>query len=134
MRRFIPVVMFVVFLACMVPAIAQTPGNGDLVLRPIAAAQGTGVSNAALINRAEVQLLRVDIAPGGVRVVHSHDDTQFHLFVPITGHMQFQVESDAPADLAPWQPIFLKGGTRHGFTNPGTSTVTVMEIFMKKQP
>jgi hypothetical protein len=34
------------------PAVAQTPGTaGPLVLNPIAATSGTGVSNAALINR-----------------------------------------------------------------------------------
>ncbi len=115
--------------------VAQTPGTaGPLVLNPIAAASGTGVSNAALINRDEIRVLRVDVAPGGVRNVHSHDDMQYHLFIPTSAGMRFQNESEAPQQMAPWQAQFVKGGTSHGFTNTGSSTVTIMEIFVKKQP
>jgi quercetin dioxygenase-like cupin family protein len=120
------------FLVWMAPAVAQMPGTGELVLRPIAAAGGTGVSNVALMDREEIRVLRVDIAPGGVRNVHSHDDVPYHLFVPITGRMRFQAETGQPMELAPWQAFFVKGGTTHGFTNPGTAPVTVMEIFVKK--
>ena len=71
--------------------VAQTPGTaGALVLNPIAATSGTGVSNAALINRDEIRVLRVDVAPGGVRNVHSHDDMQYHLFIPTAAGMQFE--------------------------------------------
>jgi quercetin dioxygenase-like cupin family protein len=132
MRRLVPLVVCLAFFIWLAPAVAQTPGTGELVLRPIAAAQGTGVSNVALMNREEIQVLRVDVAPGGVRNVHSHDDVPYHIFVPITGRMRFQVESETPVDLAPWQAFFVKGGTKHGFTNPGTAPVTVMEIFVKK--
>ena len=34
--------------------------------------------------------------------------------------------------MAAWQAQFVKGGTKHGFTNTGSSTVTIMEIFVKK--
>ena len=114
-------------------AVAQTPGTaGPLVLNPIAATSGTGVSNAALINRDEIRVLRVDVAPGGVRNVHSHDDMQYHLFIPTAAGMQFQAQSDKPAQMAAWQAQFVKGGTQHGFTNTGSSTVTIVEIFVKK--
>lgn len=113
--------------------VAQTPGTPDaLVLNPIAATSGTGVSNVALINRDEIRVLRVDVAPGGVRNVHSHDDMQYHLFVPTAAGMQFQAGSEKPMQMAAWQAQFVKGGTRHGFTNTGSSTVTIMEIFVKK--
>jgi quercetin dioxygenase-like cupin family protein len=114
-------------------AVAQTPGTtGALVLNPIAAASGTGVSNVALINREEIRVLRVDVAPGGVRNVHAHDDMQYHLFIPTAAGMQFTTESETPAQMAAWQAQFVKGGTRHGFTNTGSSTVTIVEIFVKK--
>jgi quercetin dioxygenase-like cupin family protein len=114
-------------------AVAQTPGTtGPLVLNPIAAASGNGVSNAVLINRDEIRVLRVDVAPGGVRNVHSHDDMQYHLFIPTADGMQFGTESEKPAQMAAWQAQFVKGGTRHGFTNTGSSTVTIVEIFVKK--
>jgi quercetin dioxygenase-like cupin family protein len=113
--------------------VAQTPGiAGALVLNPIAAASGTGVSNAALINRDEIRVLRVDVAPGGVRNVHTHDDVQYHLFIPTTAGMRFESESEKPVQMGAWQAQFIKGGTKHGFTNTGSSTVTIMEIFVKK--
>ena len=115
-------------------AVAQTPGTraGELVLNPIAATSGTGVSNAALINRDEVRVLRVDVAPGGVRNVHSHDDMQYHLFVPTAAGMRFESEPEKPVDLAAWQAQFVKGGTKHGFRNTGSAPVTIVEIFVKK--
>ena len=114
-------------------AIAQTPAApAPLVLNPIAATSGTGVSNAALINRDEIRVLRVDVAPNGVRNVHTHDDMQYHLFIPTSAGMQFQLESEKPVQMAPWQAQFVKGGTRHGFKNTGSSTVTIVEIFVKK--
>jgi quercetin dioxygenase-like cupin family protein len=114
-------------------AVAQTPGTaGALVLNPIAATSGTGVSNAALINRDEIRVLRVDVAPNGVRNVHSHDDMQYHLFIPIAAGMQFESESEKPVHMTAWQAQFVKGGTKHGFRNTGSSTVTIMEIFVKK--
>ena len=114
-------------------AVAQTPGTpGPLVLNPIAATSGTGISNAALINRDEIRVLRVDVVPGGVRNIHSHDDMQYHLFIPTAPGMQFQSQSEKPQQMAAWQAQFVKGGTQHGFTNTGSSTVTIVEIFVKK--
>ncbi len=113
-------------------AVAQTPGAGPLVLNPIAATSGTGVSNAALINRDEIRVLRVDVAPGGVRNVHAHDDMQYHLFIPTAAGMQFHAASEKPQQMGAWEAQFVKGGTQHGFTNTGTSTVTIVEIFVKK--
>jgi quercetin dioxygenase-like cupin family protein len=114
--------------------VAQTPGTraGELVLNPIAATSGTGVSNAALIDRGEVRVLRVDVAPGGVRNVHSHNDMQYHLFIPTSAGMRFEAGSEKPIDMAAWQAQFVKGGTQHGFRNTGSSTVTIMEIFVKQ--
>ncbi len=114
-------------------AVAQTPGTaGALVLNPIAATSGTGVSNVALINRDEIRVLRVDVAPNGVRNVHTHDDMQYHLFIPTSAGMEFELDGEKPAQMAAWQAQFVKGGTRHGFKNLGKSTVTIMEIFVKK--
>ena len=114
-------------------AVAQTPSvSGPLVLNPIAATSGTGVSNAVLINRDEIRVLRVDVAPNGVRNVHTHDDMQYHLFIPTSAGMQFETESEKPAQMTAWQAQFVKGGTKHGFKNTSSSTVTIMEIFVKK--
>ena len=134
MRKVISVSVFLVGVAWMSSVVAQSPGAkpGQLVLNPIAATSGTGVSNAALLERPEVRVLRVDVQPGGVRNVHTHDDTQFHLFIPVSGGAQFEVEPDKPVDITTWQAQFIKGGTRHGFKNTGTTTATVIEVFVKK--
>jgi quercetin dioxygenase-like cupin family protein len=134
MRKVMSVSGFLVCAVWMSSVVAQSPGAkpGQLVLNPIAATSGTGVSNAALLDRPEVRVLRVDLQPGAVRNVHTHDDTQFHLFIPVSGGALFEVEPDKPVELATWQAQFIKGGTRHGFKNTGTSTATVIEVFVKK--
>jgi quercetin dioxygenase-like cupin family protein len=134
MRKMISASVFLVCVVWMSSVVAQSPGAkpGPLVLNPIAASSGTGVSNVALLDRPEVRVLRVDVQPGGVRNVHTHDDTLFHLFIPVSGGARFEVEPDKPVDLATWQAQFIKGGTRHGFKNTGTTTATVIEVFVKK--
>ena len=134
MRRAVSASVFLVSVLWMSAVVAQSPGTrtGPLVLNPIAATSGTGVSNAALLDRPEVRVLRVDVQPGGVRNIHTHDDTQFHLFIPVAGGAQFELEPDKPVDLATWQAQFIKGGTKHGFKNTGTTTATVIEVFIKK--
>jgi quercetin dioxygenase-like cupin family protein len=114
--------------------VAQTPAAkpGELVLNPTAPTSGTGVSNAALINRDEIRVLRVDVAPKGIRNVHTHDDVQYHLFIPTSAGMEFELDGQPAVPMAAWQAQFVKGGTRHGFKNLGTSTVTIVEIFVKK--
>lgn len=115
-------------------AVAQTPGTvgGQVVLTPIAPAGGRGVSNATLLNQAEVRVLRVDVEPDGVRNVHSHTDVQFHLFIPVTGAVRLDVGPGKPLELGAWQAQFIKGGTQHGFANTGASTATVVEVFVPK--
>ena len=134
MRGPFSALLFLVLLLWMASATAQTPGtpSGDLKLNPIAATSGHGVSNATLLDRPEVRVLRVDVEPGGVRNVHTHDDVTFHLFIPVSGKFDVEVEPDAPVQLAAWQPRSIKGGTRHGFKNVGATTGTIVEVFVKK--
>lgn len=136
MRKFVSAFVFMVAVVWMSSAVAQTPGTGASPggpkLNPIAATSGHGLANAPLLDQAEVRVLRVDVEPGGVRNVHSHDDVRFHIFVPITGTMQMEVEGQKPVNLAPWQAQFLKGGTKHGFTNKTTATVSIMEVFARQ--
>ena len=132
MKRLLMILTTAVFVLWVASAVAQSPGTGTIKMNPVAASSGSGVSNASLLDRPEVRVLRVDIEPGGVRNIHTHDDTQFHLFIPVTGTPQFELEPDKPVTLAAWQAQFIKGGTRHGFKNPGTTTATVIEVFVKK--
>src|SRR3954468_8202402 len=132
MRTIWSAFLVLVFVVWVAAAVAQSPGGGSIKMNPVAATSGTGVSNAALLDRPEVRVLRVDVQPGGVRNIHTHDDTQFHLFIPVSGGAQFELEPDKPVDLTTWQAQFIKGGTRHGFKNTGTTTATVIEVFVKK--
>jgi quercetin dioxygenase-like cupin family protein len=132
MRKTFSALLFLVLVLWVAAAVAQSPGTGSIVLNPVAATSGTGVSNAALLDRPEIRVLRVDIQPGGVRNVHTHDDVQYHLFIPVSGTMQFEAEPEKPVDVAAWHAQFIKGGTRHGFKNAGATTATVIEVFVKK--
>jgi quercetin dioxygenase-like cupin family protein len=126
------VLLWVIWVASAVAQSPGTPGTGAIKLNPIAATSGHGVSNATLLDRPEVRILRVDVEPGGVRNVHTHDDVTFHLFIPVSGTFDVEVQPDAPVQLGAWQPRSIKGGTPHGFKNVGTTTGTIVEVFVKK--
>lgn len=40
-----------------------------------------GVNPIRLLDRKEVRVSRVEIQPGAVRSVHTHDDVRFHLWI-----------------------------------------------------
>ena len=100
-------------------------------LRPLTAAGNSGISNAVIRNQPEVRILRVVVEPGGTRVIHAHDNVNFHIFVPISGPMTFDREGIESVVLSRWQPVYLDAGTRHGFRNMGSSAVDIMEIFIQ---
>ena len=95
------------------------------------ATDNVGISNAVLRDQPEVRALRLVMEPGGTRVLHAHGDVQFHLFVPISGPMELNLDGGQSVDVQPWHPYFLPEGTRHGFHNGGSTAVEVMEIFVK---
>ena len=100
-------------------------------LRPLTAAGNSGISNAVIRNQPEVRILRVVVEPGGTRVIHAHDNVDFHIFVPISGPMTFDREGADSVALLPWEPVYLDAGTRHGFRNTGSSAVDIIEIFVQ---
>jgi quercetin dioxygenase-like cupin family protein len=85
-----------------------------------------------LIDRQEVRVSRVEIQPGATRRVHAHDDVEYHLWIPIEGHLQITIGSDPPIAASSGQAFFLKRGTPHGFKNIGTTPAAVFEIFVKQ--
>src|SRR5712692_6742826 len=90
-----------------------------------------GVNPIRLMDRAEVRVTRVEIQPGAVRSVHTHDDVRFHLWVPISGKLELTIGSAKPVEAASGQAFFLQKGTPHGFKNVGSTPAAVMEIFVK---
>ncbi len=116
-----------------VALVAQTPpvtGDHSSPLRPLGG-DNVGISNAVLRDQPEVRALRVVVEPGGTRPIHAHTGVQFHLFVPISGPMELNLDGGQSVDVQPWHPYFLEEGTRHGFHNSGTRAVEVMEIFVR---
>ena len=113
--------------------LAQEPpvvGDRSSPLRALGG-ENTGISNAVLREQPEVRVLRVVVEPGGQRIIHAHDDVNFHLFAPISGTMQLDLDGEPSMDIQPWHPYYLDGGTRHGFQNTGDVPVEIMEIFVR---
>jgi len=90
-----------------------------------------GVNPVRLMDRAEVRVSRVEIQPGAVRSVHTHDDVRFHLWIPISGKLEITIGSAKPVEAAAGQAFFLQKGTPHGFKNVGSTPAAVMEVFVK---
>ena len=124
----------VVLLMLPVALVAQTaPVTGDRSspLRPLGGEGNIGISNSVLREQDEVRSLRVVVEPGGTRLIHAHSDLQFHLFVPISGPMELNLEGRPTVVVQPWHTYFLEEGTRHGFHNPSSTAVEIMEIFVR---
>lgn len=114
--------------------VAQTPpvtGDRSSPLRQLGGDGNVGISNAVLREQPEIRALRVVVEPGGMRIIHAHTDVNFHLFIPISGTMQVDLDGEPSVDVQPWHPYFFQGGTRHGFHNSNDTAVEIMEIFVR---
>ena len=133
MERYSGLAVGLMLLGCTA-LMAQAPvvaGNHETPLRPLAGAGNVGVSNAVLRDQPEVRALRVLVEANGTRILHAHNDVKFHLFIPITGKMQLNLEGLPSVDVAPWHPYYMKAGTTHGFHNAGSAPVEIMEVFIR---
>ena len=92
-----------------------------------------GVARGTLLDKPTVRVLRVELQPGAVRVVHKHDDVKFHLFMPITGSIELTMGSTKTV-APPGQAYFMEKGTPHGFRNTGTTHAAVFEVFIREVP
>ena len=132
MNRYAILALGLVTISLGTPS-AQTEivtGDYSSPLRPLTAAGNVGISNAVMRNQPEVRILRVVVEAGGTRVIHAHDNVDFHLFVPISDSMTLDREGAESVEVSPWQPVYMDAGTRHGFRNTGPSPVDIMEIFV----
>src|SRR5690349_1169909 len=67
-----------------------------------------GINPTTIIDRAEVRVGRVEIAPGATRMMHAHTDVAFHLFIPLAGTLQITIGSDPPMEAQVGQAYFIK--------------------------
>ena len=89
-----------------------------------------GVLAATLLENADVWVSRVQVRPGSTRRVHQHNDVAYHLMMPIDGSLQL-TGGEKPTEARPWQVIYMKSGTPHGFQNTGATTVTLIEVLVR---
>ena len=102
---------------------AQAPGRAQK--------GNAGVNPVRLMDRPEVRVSRVEVQPGAVRAVHTHEDVRFHLWIPISGQLELTVGSEKPVSAGSGQAFFMEKGTPHGFRNIGSTKAEVMEVFVK---
>ena len=121
--RLFPLLAAVLVFFVSRPVFTQAPAPGEA---------DPGVRPTRLIDRDEVRVSRVEIQAGATRRVHTHDDVEYHLWVPIEGRFELTVGSAAPVPATNGQAFFFKRGTPHGFKNVGTTPGAVFEIFVKK--
>ncbi len=105
-------------------ASAQIPGPAAVPT------QDAGVARAVLLDKPEVRVLRVEIQAGATRKMHTHDDVRFHLFLPITGSIEFTKGTEKTAAV-PGQVFYMDKGTLHGFRNTGTTVAMAFEVFIR---
>ena len=122
---------FAVLVVTSAPASAQAVGGADQA-RPVAG--DPGISSMVVMNQTEYRVLRDYAEPGATRRMHSHDDATWHVFTLVTGQLRLTIEGEKPVDVTPGQVLSLKGGAKHTFTNTGTVTATIVEVFGKAAP
>jgi quercetin dioxygenase-like cupin family protein len=110
------------------PASAQAVGGAEQA-RPVAG--DPGISSMVVMNEPEYRVLRDYAEPGATRRMHSHDDATWHVFTLVTGQLRLTVDGEKPVDVTQGQVVKLKGGAKHTFTNTGTVTATIVEVFGK---
>ena len=93
-----------------------------------------GISSMVVTEQPEYRVLRDYAEPGATRRMHAHPDATWHIFTLVTGQLRLTIEGEQPIDVGPGQVVTLKGGARHTFTNAGTVTATIVEVFGRAVP
>jgi quercetin dioxygenase-like cupin family protein len=121
--------VLITVLACAsTNALAQAVGGAEKA-RPVAG--DPGISSMVVIDRPEFRVLRDYAEPGATRRMHSHDDATYHVFTLVTGQLRLTIDGESPIEVTQGQVLTLKGGAKHTFTNTGTVTATIVEVFGK---
>jgi mannose-6-phosphate isomerase-like protein (cupin superfamily) len=110
------------------PAWPQAVGGAEAAR---AVAGDPGISSMVVTEAADYRVLRDYAEPGATRRMHNHADATWHVFALVTGRLILTIEGEAPREVTQGQVVALKGGVNHTFTNPGTVTATIVEVFGK---
>lgn len=93
-----------------------------------------GISSMLVTEAPGYRVLRDYAEPGATRRMHHHADATWHVLTLATGRLELTVEGESPVEVTAGQAVSLKGGVNHMFTNTGTATATIVEVFGKAQP
>ncbi len=107
---------------------AQAVGGVEKA-RPVAG--DPGISTMVVVDAPDFRVLRDYAEPGATRRMHQHADATYHVFTLVTGQLKLTIEGEMPQDVTQGQVVSLKGGAMHTFTNTGTVTATIVEVFGK---
>lgn len=109
-------------------ALAQAVGGSE---KAIPLPDDPGISWMLVTDTPQYRVLRDYAEPGATRRMHNHADAAWHVLTLVTGRLMLTVEGEPPVEVTPGQVLTLKGGVMHTFTNPGTVTATIVEVFGK---
>ena len=130
MRRAVCVVGLLAFVTCTT-AFAQAVAGPEKA-KPVTG--DPGISSMVVMEEAAFRVLRDYAEPGATRRMHMHKDATWHVLTLITGQLRLTIEGEQPRDVKQGEVVSLKGGVMHTFTNPGTVTATIVEVFGKAAP
>lgn len=88
-----------------------------------------GISSMRVLDRPEYFVLRDWAEPGAVRRMHNHPGTTYHVFTLVTGQLRLTIDGQAPIDVKSGEVVELNNAAMHTFTNTGTVTATIVEVF-----
>lgn len=93
-----------------------------------------GISWMLVADTPDYRILRDYAEPGATRRLHHHAGATWHVLTVATGRLVLTVEGAAPVELSAGQTYSLEGGVAHTFSNPGTVTASIVEVFGKQEP
>lgn len=93
-----------------------------------------GISSMVVMERPEFRVLRDWAEPGAVRRMHNHLGTTYHVFTLVTGELTLTIQGQPPVMVKQGDVLELKGEAMHTFTNTGSTTATIVEVFGKAKP
>ena len=88
-----------------------------------------GISSMRVLDRPDYFVLRDWAEPGAVRRMHNHPGTTYHIFTLVSGQLRLTIEGQAPVDVKQGEVVELNNAAMHTFTNTGTVTATIVEVF-----
>ena len=88
-----------------------------------------GISSMRVLDRPDYFVLRDWAEPGAVRRMHNHPNTTYHVFTLVTGQLRLTIEGQAPIDVKQGEVVELNNAAMHTFTNTGSVTATILEVF-----